>query len=36
MRISLNETLLIAGFKVLPYTAGNNDSVIGVNLLKRF
>ena len=31
-----HKQLEIAGFKVLPYTAGNNDSVIGVNLLKRF
>jgi hypothetical protein len=28
--------LEIAGFKVLPYTASNNGSVVGVNLVKRF
>jgi hypothetical protein len=28
--------LEIAGFKVLPYTASNSGSVIGVNLVKRF
>lgn len=31
-----HKELEIAGFKVLPYTAGNNGSVIGVNLVKRF
>jgi membrane-associated phospholipid phosphatase len=28
--------LEIAGFKMLPYTASNSGSVIGVNLVKRF
>jgi hypothetical protein len=31
--------LEVAGFKVLPYTAcapGNNGTVVGVNLVKRF
>jgi len=34
--ISPNETLPIAGFKVLPYTASNDGPVVGVNLLKQF
>jgi hypothetical protein len=28
--------LEVAGFKVMPYTASNSGSVIGVNLVKRF
>ena len=31
-----HKQLEIAGFKVLPYTANNNGSVIGVTLVKRF
>lgn len=31
-----HKKLEIAGFEVLPYTAGNSGSAIGVNLVKRF
>jgi len=31
-----HKELEIAGFKVLPYTASNNGSAMGVNLVKRF